>query len=72
MHEDAPLYAYLGHCRLRCVCTTEVIADAASVEHGRDMRMTFVKKSNEKIFTEPSIATKGSNEHGSPGSRKTG
>jgi len=32
--------------------TAEAIADFAGVEHGRDMRM-LVKKSNEKIFTEP-------------------
>jgi len=32
--------------------TTEAIADFVGVEYGRDMRM-LVKKSNEKIFTEP-------------------
>jgi len=35
-----------------CLRTTEAIADFVGVECGRDMRM-LVKKSNEKIFTEP-------------------
>jgi len=37
---------------MMCLRTADAIADFVGVECGRDMRM-LVKKSNEKIFTEP-------------------